>query len=79
MPEARILCRNYAFRARFSKLPGELLQECVDTFVVNAKDLGLIQTLGGSETLFPMSVLPLSGLTLRPALMVCGATALALL
>jgi len=32
----------------------ELLQECVDTFIVNAKDLGLIQTLGGSETLFPI-------------------------
>lgn len=24
----------------------------MDTFVVNAKDLGLIQTIGGSETLF---------------------------
>jgi hypothetical protein len=32
----------------------QLLQECVDTFVVNAKDLGLIQTIGGSETLFPI-------------------------
>jgi hypothetical protein len=32
----------------------ELLQECVDTFIVNAKDLGLIQTVGGSETLFPI-------------------------
>ncbi len=32
----------------------DLLQECVDTFIVNAKDLGLIQTLGGSETLFPI-------------------------
>ena len=32
----------------------ELLQECVDTFIVNTKDLGLIQTVGGSETLFPI-------------------------
>ena len=39
---------------RESGVEEELLQECVDTFVVNAKDLGLIQTLGGSETLFPI-------------------------
>ncbi|HEY6340437.1 MAG TPA: hypothetical protein VIY49_03005 [Bryobacteraceae bacterium] len=26
----------------------------MDTFVVNAQDLGLIQTIGGSETLFPI-------------------------
>jgi hypothetical protein len=31
-----------------------LLQECVDTFIVNAQDLGLVQTVGGSETLFPV-------------------------
>ena len=31
-----------------------VLQEAVDTFVVNAKDLGLIQTIAGSETLFPI-------------------------
>ena len=36
----------------------QLLQECVDTFVVNAKDLGLIQTIGGSETLFPIESRP---------------------
>ena len=29
----------------------ESLQECVDTFVVNAKDISLIQTIAGSETL----------------------------
>ena len=39
---------------RESGVEEELLQECVDTFVVNAKDLGLIQTIGGSETLFPI-------------------------
>jgi hypothetical protein len=39
---------------RESGVEEEVLQECVDTFVVNAKDLGLIQTLGGSETLFPI-------------------------
>ena len=32
------------------RIPEELLQECVDTFVVNAKDLNLIQTIAGSET-----------------------------
>jgi hypothetical protein len=30
----------------------DLIQECVDTFIVNAMDLGLIQTIAGSETLF---------------------------
>lgn len=39
---------------RESGVEEELLQECVDTFVVNAKDLALIQTVGGSETLFPI-------------------------
>jgi hypothetical protein len=37
---------------RDSGVPDDLVQECVDTFIVNAKDLGLIQTLAGSETLF---------------------------
>jgi hypothetical protein len=37
-----------------SGITGELLQECVDIFIVNTKDLGLIQTVGGSETLFPI-------------------------
>ena len=32
------------------EIPEEFLQECVDTFVVNAKDLNLIQTIAGSET-----------------------------
>lgn len=32
------------------KIAEDLLQECVDTFVVNAKDLNLIQTIAGSET-----------------------------
>lgn len=27
------------------------LDECVDTFIVNAKDLGLLRTIGGAETL----------------------------
>lgn len=36
------------------KLPAETIPECVDTFVVNAKVLGLIQTIAGSETLFPI-------------------------
>lgn len=39
---------------RESEVDEELLQECVDTFIVNVKDLGLIQTVGGSETLFPV-------------------------
>jgi hypothetical protein len=38
---------------RDHKIPDELLQECVDTFVVNAKDMNLIQTIAGSETLLP--------------------------
>ncbi|HJS89828.1 MAG TPA: hypothetical protein VJ738_07665 [Steroidobacteraceae bacterium] len=33
------------------------LKECIDTFVVNAKDIGLLQTIAGSETLVPISVL----------------------
>jgi hypothetical protein len=36
------------------KFDASVLQEAVDTFVVNAKDLGLIQTIAGSETLFPI-------------------------
>jgi hypothetical protein len=30
------------------------LDECVDTFIVNAKDLGLLRTIGGAETLVPI-------------------------
>jgi hypothetical protein len=37
-----------------NKIAADTLQECVDTFIVNAKDLGLIQTLAGAETLFPI-------------------------
>jgi hypothetical protein len=33
-------------------LPEDVLQECVDTFIVNLKDLGLLQTIAGSETVF---------------------------
>lgn len=36
------------------EIPSETVAECVDTFVVNAKDLGLIRTIAGSETLFPI-------------------------
>lgn len=32
------------------KVSEEFVQECVDTFVVNAKDMNLIQTIAGSET-----------------------------
>jgi hypothetical protein len=39
---------------RDHKVPDELLQECVDTFVVNAKDMTLIQTIAGSEMLLPV-------------------------
>jgi hypothetical protein len=35
-------------------IPDEHLQECVDTFVVNAKDMNLIQTIAGSEMLLPV-------------------------
>ena len=35
-------------------IAADTIAECVDTFVVNAKDLGLIQTIAGSETLFPI-------------------------
>jgi hypothetical protein len=34
------------------RLPEDILQECVDTFIVNLKDLGLLQTIAGSETVF---------------------------
>lgn len=30
------------------------LDECVDTFTVNVKDLGLLRTIGGAETLIPI-------------------------
>ncbi|WP_322051335.1 hypothetical protein [Paraburkholderia bannensis] len=30
------------------------LDECVDTFIVNVKDLGLLRTIGGAETLIPI-------------------------
>lgn len=36
------------------KIAPDTIAEGVDTFVVNAKDLGLIQTIAGSETLFPI-------------------------
>jgi hypothetical protein len=39
---------------RDSGVNEDLLQECVDTFIVNAKDLALLQTIAGSETLFPI-------------------------
>jgi hypothetical protein len=32
-------------------------KECIDTFVVNAKFLGLLQTIAGSETLIPIETL----------------------
>jgi hypothetical protein len=35
-------------------IAADTLPECVDTFVVNVKDLGLLQTIAGSETLFPI-------------------------
>lgn len=36
---------------RDSKIDVPDLDECVDTFTVNAKDLGLLRTIGGAETL----------------------------
>lgn len=33
------------------------LDECVDTFIVNAKDLGLLRTIGGAETLISIEQL----------------------
>lgn len=33
------------------RIPSEQEQECLDIFIVNAKFLGLLQTIGGSETL----------------------------
>ncbi|MGM3274531.1 hypothetical protein [Ralstonia sp. 24A2] len=36
---------------RDSKLVVPDLDECVDTFIVNVKDLGLLRTIGGAETL----------------------------
>jgi hypothetical protein len=32
-------------------------KECIDTFIVNAKFLGLLQTIAGSETLLPIEML----------------------
>lgn len=50
------------------------LDECVDTFIVNVKDLGLLRTIGGAETLITveqlLEELPQadgSGITSRPA------------
>jgi hypothetical protein len=37
-----------------SKKSVEDLNECLDTFIVNAKFLGLLQTIAGSETLIPL-------------------------
>jgi hypothetical protein len=37
-----------------NNIASDTTAECVDTFVVNAKDLELIQTIAGSETLFPI-------------------------
>jgi hypothetical protein len=52
------------------------LDECVDTFIVNVKDLGLLRTIGGAETLvsieqlveeLPGGAVDGSGLPSRPA------------
>ncbi|MES2509865.1 MAG: hypothetical protein V4625_08040 [Pseudomonadota bacterium] len=39
---------------RDSKIDIPDLDECVDTFIVNAKDLELLRTIGGAETLVPI-------------------------
>jgi hypothetical protein len=38
-------------------VPSDQLQECVDTFIVNAKFLGLLRTIGGSERLISIEQL----------------------
>jgi hypothetical protein len=40
---------------RESKLAIEDEQECIDTFIVNAKYLGLLKTIAGAETLVPVA------------------------
>jgi hypothetical protein len=35
-------------------IPGEDAAACVETFTVNVKDLGLLQSVGGAERLFPI-------------------------
>jgi hypothetical protein len=37
-----------------AKVPAKHLQECADTFIVNAKNLGLLKTLSGAERLVPI-------------------------
>jgi hypothetical protein len=39
---------------RDAALPIEDEQECIDTFIVNAKFLGLLRTIAGAETLLPI-------------------------
>jgi hypothetical protein len=39
---------------RESGIPIEDEQECIDTFIVNAKYLGLLKTIAGAETLLPI-------------------------
>jgi hypothetical protein len=41
-------------QAREAKVPEEFLRECVETFVVNAKHIGLIQAIGGADRLLPI-------------------------